>query len=195
MVFYGIGGFCEAYYGAAGWNDLAFRAWYLFGAILVAAWLGQGTVYLLARRRWANLLMIVLGIASLYGLVRVLGAELDPSLLSASKHTGSELSGQAILTPGVRLLTPFFNIYGTLALVGGAAYSAWIFWRKRILLHRAIGNVLIAVGALLPAFGGTFSRFGIQGALYIGEFLGAVIMFTGFIRSITPMEASEKGNR
>jgi hypothetical protein len=54
MVFYGIGGFCEAYIGAFGWNSLIFRFWYLSGAILVAAWLGQGTVYLLARRRWAN---------------------------------------------------------------------------------------------------------------------------------------------
>ena len=50
MVFYGIGGFCEGYYGASGWNPLVFRLWYLCGAILVAAWLGQGTVYLLAKQ-------------------------------------------------------------------------------------------------------------------------------------------------
>jgi len=25
LVFYGIGGFCEAYYGAFGWNPLIFR--------------------------------------------------------------------------------------------------------------------------------------------------------------------------
>jgi hypothetical protein len=72
--------------------------------------------------------------------------------------------------------------------VGGAAWSAWIFWRKRILLHRVIGNVLIATGALLPAFGGTFSRLGIGGALYLSELLGAVLLFAGFMRAITPME-------
>ncbi len=187
MVFYGIGGFCEAYYGAQGWNALVFRLWYLFGAILVAAWLGQGTVYLLVKRRWANILMVILGLGSIYGVVRVFGAQLDPSLMTNSLHTGSELSGKAIVTPGVRLLTPFFNLYGTITLVGGAAYSAWIFWRKRILLHRAIGNVFIAVGALLPAFGGTFSRFGISGALYIGEFLGAVLMLVGFLRATSPI--------
>ena len=54
MVFYGIGGFCEFYFGAYGWNALVFRLWYLFGAILVAAWLGQGTVYLLAKPKLAN---------------------------------------------------------------------------------------------------------------------------------------------
>ncbi len=187
MVFYGIGGFCEAYYGAFGWNPLIFRLWYLFGAVLVAAWLGQGTVYLLVERKWANRLMVLLALGSLYGMIRVFGAELDPSLMTGGVHTGSELSGRAIVTPGVRTLTPFFNLYGTVALVGGAAWSAWIFWRKRILLHRTIGNILIAIGAILPAFGGTFSRLGISGALYVSELLGAVLMFIGFLRAITPM--------
>jgi hypothetical protein len=187
MIFYGIGGFCEGYYGAFGWNPLVFRLWYLFGAILVAAWLGQGTVFLLARRRWANALMIVLGLGSLYAAVRIFSARLDPSLMTSGLHTGSELSGHAIVTPGVRTLTPFFNLYGTVMLAGGAAYSAWLFWRKRVLLHRTIGNILIAVGATLPAFGGAFSRMGVPGALYWGELLGAILLFLGFVRATTPM--------
>jgi len=195
LVFYGIGGFCEAYYGAFGWSGLIFRLWYLCGAILVAAWLGQGTVYLLAKRRWANALMIILVAASLYGMVRVFTAELDPSLMTTSVHTGSELSGHAIVTDGVRVLTPFFNLYGTVTLVGGAVWSAWLFWRKRILLHRTIGNILIAIGATLPAFGGTFSRFGVPLALYIGELLGAVLMFVGFIRATTPMDDTGERRR
>ena len=191
MVFYAIGGFCEAYYGAFGWNSLVFRLWYLCGAILVAAWLGQGTVYLLANKKWANALMIVLGVASLYAAVRVFAAQLDPTLMTQSVHTGSELSGHAIVTGGVRGLTPFFNLYGTVTLVGGALYSSWIFWRKRILLHRTIGNILIAVGAMLPAFGGTFSRFGLPNALYLGELMGTVLMFAGFIRATTPMRSEQ----
>ena len=188
MIFYGVGGFCEGYYGVFGWNPFVFRMWYLFGAILVAAWLGQGTVYLLAKKSWANALMVILVLGSLFGAYRVFGAELDPSLMTTSLHTGSEMSGHAIVTEGVRSLTPFFNLYGTVALVGGAAYSAWIFWRKRVLLHRSIGNVLIAVGAILPAFGGTFSRAGFSGALYISELLGAIFIFIGFLRATTPIE-------
>lgn len=188
MVFFGIGGFSEAYFGAFGWNEWIYRIWYLVGAILVAAWLGQGTVYLLVKKRWAHLLMILLSLGSLFAVYRVFNAELDPTLLTSSVHTGSELSGHAIITPGVRMLTPIFNTYGTLTLVGGAAYSAFLFWRKRILLQRTIGNILIAIGALLPAFGGAFSRFGIPGALYIGELLGAILMFWGFLRSTTPDE-------
>jgi hypothetical protein len=187
MIFYGIGGFCEGYYGAFGWNPLIYRLWYLFGAILVAAWLGQGTVYLLARRKWANVLMALLLLGSIYGAFRVFSAELDPTQLTASVHTGSELSGHAIITDGVRSLTPIFNLYGTVFLVGGAVYSSWIFFRKRVLLHRTIGNILIAVGAIAPAFGGAFSRMGVPAALYIGELIGAVLMFIGFHRATTPM--------
>jgi len=188
-IFYGIGGLSEAYNGAIGWNPLVFRLWYLFGAILVAAWLGQGTIFLLAKRKWANTLMVILILASLYGAYKVFTAQLDPSLMTSGTQTGTELSGRAITSSGVRILTPFFNIYGTLTLVGGAAYSAFIFWRKRILLHRTIGNILIAVGATLPAFGGFFSRLQIPGALYIAELLGILFLFAGFIRATTPMRS------
>jgi hypothetical protein len=114
MVFYGIRGFCEGYHGAFGWNAVIFRLWYLFRAILVAAWLGQGTVYLLAKPKRAHRLMVVLVLGSVYGLICVFGAELDPNLMTTSVHTGSEMSGHAIVTPGVRTLTPFFSLYGTI---------------------------------------------------------------------------------
>jgi hypothetical protein len=187
-VFYGLGSWCEAYYATFGWNELAFRLWYLFGAVLVAAWLGQGTVYLLVKRKWANVLMVVLAVASLGALILVFGAKLDPNEMALHVRSGTELSGYAIITPGVRSVTPFFNIYGTVTLIGGAAWSAWIFWRKRVLLHRTIGNILIAVGAMMPAMGGAFSRMGLPGILYLGELLGIALILVGFIRATTPIE-------
>jgi MFS family permease len=192
MVFFCIGGFCEAYSGALGANEIIFRIWYLSGAILVAAWLGQGTVYLLAKRKWANITMAILLGLSLFAAFRVFTAELDPSLMTTSVNDGSELSSEAIITPGIRFpLTPIFNLYGTVALVGGAVYSAYIFWRKRILLHRTIGNIMIAVGALAVAFGGFLSLTHIPGALYIGELLGVTLIFAGFIRATTPMKKEQ----
>ena len=189
LTMYGIGVLCEALHAAFGWNPLVFRLWYLFGAILVAAWLGQGTVYLLARKRVAHILTLVLIIGSLYGAIRVFSAALDPSLLPEG-----ELSGQAIVTPGVRALTPFFNIYGLVTLVGGAAYSAWAFWRRRVMPNRVIGNILIAMGALAPALAGLFSRLGLAGYLYLGELLGAALMYVGFLRS-TGVPAQDSGHR
>ena len=181
LIMYGIGSACESYYYLFGWSSLVFRIWYLFGAILVAAWLGQGTIYLLARKRWATPTMIILLLASLFAAYRVAGAQLDPAMAPG------ELTGRVITSSGVRLLTPFFNTYGTVALVGGAVYSAWIFWRKRILPHRVVGNLFILLGTLAPALAGLFSRLGLRGYLYVGELLGAILLFIGFMRATTPM--------
>jgi hypothetical protein len=93
------------------------------------------------------------------------------------------LSGRVIVSGGVRSLTPIFNIYGTLALVGGAVWSAVMFARKRVLLHRMVGNILIAVGAFMPAIGGSMSRLGSESLLYVSELLGALLMFAGFLFS------------
>lgn len=186
FVMYGIGGLSEALFGFFGWDDLVFRLWYLFGAVLVAAWLGQGTVYLLVQRKIgkvkvADVLMVLLAAGSIYAAVKVFGAQLDPSLM-----LGDELSGRAIVTAGVRVLTPFFNIYGVLMLVGGALYSAYYFWRTKTAVNRMIGNILIATGAMLPAFGGAAQRFGVPGVLYVGEFLGIVVMFVGYLYTSRP---------
>ncbi len=181
LTLYAIAESMAAIHGVAGWNPLVFRLWYLFGAVLVAAWLGQGTVHLLARRSWADALLIVLVLGSLFATFKVFTAALDPTLLP-----GTQLSGHAITTGGVRILTPFFNIYGLVALAGGAIYSTVVYWRHRAMRNRAIGTILIALGALAPGLGGTLSRFGLTEYLYLSEFLGAVLMFVGFILSTAP---------
>lgn len=162
---------------AQGLNEITYRLWYLFGAILVAAYLGMGTIYLLVRRRVAHTIMAVLLAVSLYAAFRVFTADVDLSALSG-------LSGQA-MPDGVRLMTPFFNIFGTVALVGGAVYSAWVFWRRRFMPHRVLSNTLIAVGAMLPALGGTLSRFELSSATAhaLLVLLGVVVIFIGFLRS------------
>jgi hypothetical protein len=82
-------------------------------------------------------------------------------------------------------LTIVLNIYGTLALVGGAIYSAYIFWRKRVLFHRMIGNILIAAGALAPAMGGSFIKTGLPDWMYLTELVGAMLMYIGFLQTTT----------
>ncbi len=190
FLMYGIGGLMEAWFGFFGWSPLVFRLWYLFGAILVAAWLGQGTVYLLVRRtiggvKVSHLLMALLAAGSIYAAFKVSSANLNPALMLEG-----ELSGGAITSPGVRVLTPFFNIYGVLMLVGGAIYSAFVYWRKRLMPHRMVGNIFIAAGAMAPAFGGAMQRSGVPVALYVGEFVGAVLMFVGFLYTVRPEPAA-----
>jgi hypothetical protein len=84
------------------------------------------------------------------------------------------------LGASVRLTTPFFNIYGLITLVGGGLYSAYLFWRKRVLPNRVLGNILIAAGALLIGTASTLTRLGYGQFLYVGELLSAILMFVGF---------------
>lgn len=113
---------------------------------------------MLARDRWVRVTTIILVIASVFATLAVIFAVVDPNY-----QAGAELSGKAFTTAWMRMLTPFFNIYGTVTLTGGALYWAWLFWRKRVLPNRMIGNILIAAGAMAPAFGGALNRFGLPG--------------------------------
>ena len=97
------------------------------------------------------------------------------------------IKGLLPLGSPVRLTTPFFNIYGLLTLVGGAIWSAYLFWRKRVLPNRVIGNVLIAAGALLIGSASILTRLGYGQFLYIGELLCAILMFTGFRFAARPL--------
>ncbi len=101
-------------------------------------------------------------------------------------ETVTVVRGLLPLGTPVRLTTPFFNIYGLLTLVGGAIYSSFLFWRKRILPNRVIGNVLIAAGALSIGFASTLTRLGNGQFLYLGELLSAILMFSGFIMAGRP---------
>ena len=178
LFMYGISAFTEFYTETYGLNLIMFRLWYLFGAICVAAFLGQGTVYLLAKRRTAHILTAILVVLSVYGAIRLFTANIDLGI-------ATRLTDKIIVPTDVGILTGLLNVYGTVTLVGGALYSAWIFWRKRTLPHRVQSNVLIAVGALLPAIGGSLLRLGTaRGALfYILELAGVIIIFIGFLRT------------
>jgi hypothetical protein len=176
LFMYCISAFTEYWWNVQGHVDIMYRLWYLVGAILVAAYMGQGTLYLLMQRRNANIAMAVLGTATVYAIIRIFTVDIDISGLTT-------LTGIGIMPTDVRaIITPIFNAFGTFALVGGAAYSAFIFWRKRILPRRVVSNILIAVGALLPAAGGIqMSVAGSLNLFYILEMTGVIIMFIGFL--------------
>jgi hypothetical protein len=50
--------------------------------------------------------------------------------------------------------------------------------------HRFVGNLAIAVGALLPGIGGSATRFGHTEVLYVTELIGLVLIWIGY-RTIT----------
>ena len=187
LVFYGIGTLAEVVLAFA-FHGLVLKMWYLSGAMLTAAWLGQGSVHLLIRRRGvAWTLTGILAAVSLLAAGLVLSAPLTAA--ASSYNVAQAISSQYkdILTRGglTIALTILLNIYGTLTLVGGAIYSAVIFFRKHVLVNRMIGNVLIAAGALAPAMAGSFVNMGLADLLYFSELIGVILMYIGFIQATT----------
>jgi hypothetical protein len=187
LLFFGIGTLSEVVL-AFTFNSLMLKLWYLSGAMLTAAWLGQGTFHLLVRKRGvAWTLTGVLIAVSLLAAILVLFAPLTSAAASYNVTMAISSQYKNILTRGglTIALTILLNIYGTLTLVGGAIYSAVIFWRKRVLFNRMIGNVLIAIGALAPAMAGSFVKMGLVDGLYLSELIGVVLMYIGFIKATT----------
>lgn len=185
LLMYFVATGCEFIIGAFDFNSWAYRLWYLFGAALVAAYLGLGTTLLMTHRKTALTILVILLLASVLAAIQTFRAEVDPAPMLARLAEGKTLTGESFPRglSGPRLLTPFLNTYGAVALVGGALYSAWIFWRRRLMPHRVVSNVLIAAGAMLPLLGGTMARLGRPDFLYILELLGVIVIFLGFLRS------------
>jgi hypothetical protein len=183
LVFFGLGTLSEAIM-LFTFSEFILKFWYFSGAMMTAAWLGQGSIHLLVRKRnVARTLTVFLFLLSLVALSLLVTAPVTSAAANFDVNQPASAQYKDILVRGTGLVifTIFLNVYGTVALVGGAIYSSFMFWRKRVLPNRMIGNILIATGALLPALGGTFIRAGIADWLYLSEFLGAVIMFAGFI--------------
>jgi hypothetical protein len=159
----------------AGWNETLVRIYYLTGAVLVVGFLALGQLYLLAADRIRR---VAPGIALLITAVSastVWGAPID--------HTRMSDDGWDAITrtTGLTILAVSINSIGTLILLGGLVYAAIRFRRVGTQRNRMIGSLLIAVGTLAVAMGGTLTRFGSEQYLYIAMSLGVALIFTGYV--------------
>jgi hypothetical protein len=191
LLFYGLGTLTEVILSLT-FSPFILKLWYLTGAMLTAAWLGQGTLHLLVRKPGlASTLTWILTAVSILAFALVMLAPIT----GAVYHVSIPASGQYhdILTRnGLTItLTILLNIYGTLMLVGGAIYSAFLFWRKKVLANRMFGNILIAAGALSPALGGSFLKAGLTDMLYVSELVGAIVMYIGFTLATSTRSVTE----
>ena len=274
LLWYGISAGMEFAGGAFGWNEAIYRVWYLIGAFFVAAYLGMGTIYLLAKTRFgyfAGATVLIGGVLSLLfsqldakgtstplypgagtaGLIafliagaggvaiiaatalrRPLAAHIAMAVLVIGSVSVAYMTLSAPLpAPGwavdpnthvpvgsgfpgyLRVLTGPFNIGGALCLVFGAIYSAYVYMPKRRVLPARLGilaivpnffaslpgaiaalfrgdlnsrvpaTLLIALGAFIPGLTSSLDRFGITWSFFLGEFLGVMLIFAGFLVS------------
>ena len=179
---------------------------------LAAAVVAAGAICLATafRRDWQGhvaMAALVLGsvaVAVLVFTARVSGAYLDPA---THVPVASAFPGY------LRVASVPFNAGGGLALAFGALYSAYIYMPKRrvvgarygvlaivpnfftslpaainALLHNRLNSrvpatLLIALGAFIPGTTSSLNRFGVTWSFFLGEFLGVVLIFAGFLVS------------
>jgi hypothetical protein len=193
LVLWALAGLCEAIL-AFGWSDPAFRLWYWTGALVIPPILGQGTLHLLVKRREILVVTdVVIGVLVVASLVWMFGLSLNAEAFRPGADVGAFLTERyrEILPQSAvrRVLPPFMNGYGTVLLVGGAIYSAILFLRKQIMPNRVVGNVFIAIGGIIPAFGGSLVKLAettpeltpLGSTLkFAGILIGVVLLFVGF---------------
>ena len=175
IIIYGAGTAFEGGITLFGNSVWATKGWYIVGAFLGGYPLATGSLYLLTPRRYANLLtwLSLPVIAVLSVLVILSPANLEA--LEPHRPGGAVLGWQWI-----RWFSPLINTYAAVFLIGFAIRSAVQFARRRKTYNRMIGNTLIAIGAILPGIGGGMAKAGMVEALYVGEFIGVILIWMGF---------------
>jgi hypothetical protein len=175
VLTYGAGTFTESSNTLFGWNENNFRWWYITGALLGGAPLAQGSVYLLIKKQYAQILSGILILTVLIASIAVLMSPIDYAAVDPER-----MSGKVFTWQWVRMFSPFINLYAVLFLVGGAIVSAIKYFKQTGTSIRFWGNILIALGAILPGIGGSFTRFGYVEVLYVTEFCGLIMIMAAY---------------
>ena len=189
LLLYAIAAFAQFLGSTYGWRDdlLFVRLWYVCGAIGTAAFLGMGSLFLVAanRPRFARAALIILCVAFAVAAVLVFTAPISAAGLPAS--AADEINTKQVFPDYVRYLTPIFNIFGAGFLGIGALHSAYVFWRKGIKPFRVVSNCVIAAGAFASSSAGIIVRTGLltgSGAFSAATLIGVSLIFIGFLISI-----------
>jgi hypothetical protein len=150
-------------WGAAdGWNEAAFRVYYLFGGLLTAPLLGAGSLLLQGRRWVIPVILVYAGLAA--GI-----AVAEPLATPVSGDTIPEAQDHLDYFPA-RILALIGNISGTLAVLLVAAVT---------IRRRPLAMSLIVAGVAVAAVGSALVGLG---AASTAAFLlvSSLLLYTGF---------------
>jgi hypothetical protein len=162
LLAYAIASAALAWGAAGGWNEAAFRVYYLFGGLLTAPLLGAGSLLLLGRRWVIPVMLVYVGLAVGVVIAEPLAAPVTgDSIPEAQEHFD--------YVPA-RVLALIGNISGTLAVLVVAILTI----RRRPLAMSLIlgGLVVAAVGSALAGLGAA------QTAVFFA--IAALLFYTGF---------------
>ncbi len=170
-------------------SELAFRLYYVFGALLTAPLLGLGSILLIARggeararARWMAAAVAVVGVIGAIVLLT------DP----INHYVLRQLDGGPGTNPDVytanagKVFVIALNIFGAVAVVGVAIYSAWQLYKRHGSRRLVTANVVIAVGTYIISQAGGMARTGHgAGLFWLTMTIGWVVLFGGFLLTFT----------
>lgn len=148
---------------AAGWDDRAFRAYYLFGGLLTAALLGAGSLLRAGVRPAGPVALVWVGLA-------IGVAVAVPLTLPVSGTEIPDAAAHLELFPA-RILAIVGNVVGTLAAVGVALWG---------IKRRPVGNGLVIAGIVVAAVGSGLAGLGEGGSAAFAA-VAAVLLYGGFV--------------
>lgn len=172
-----------------GWTGPVFRLFYLFGAIVNVPVLALGTVYLLGGARWGDRAAVGVAMAAAFSAGVIVMAPFTHRLPRDQLAQGSHVFG-----PLPRVLAAAGSGGGAMVIFGGAAWSAWRWWRagrspatvvdaQRV----AVSNLLIALGTLILAASGLLnSVVGAMTGFSLTLVAGITVVFAGFLVASAP---------
>lgn len=148
---------------AAGWDDRAFRAFYLFGGLLTAALLGAGSLLRVGVRIAGPVALVYAGLA--VGVA--IAVPIDPAVTGSSIPDAAE---HLAFFPA-RALAVVANVTGTVAALAVAATG---------LRRRPVGNSLIIGGVAAAAAGSALAGLGAGGGS-VFTIVAAALLYAGFV--------------
>jgi hypothetical protein len=158
---------------AAGWDDRAFRAYYLFGALLTAPLLGVGSVARAGWRPSAAVGLLYAGLAA--------GIAFAMPITTSVTGTSIPAAQDHLDFVPARLVAVLGNSIGTIAVIAVALLT---------IRRRPLGNALILAGVGCAAAGSAVSGLGVAGTAGFVA-VGALLLYGGFVaprrvRDLTP---------
>ncbi|MEY2420099.1 MAG: hypothetical protein QOI95_166 [Acidimicrobiaceae bacterium] len=171
---------------AFGWNELWFRLFYLFGAIVNVPYLALGTVYLLADRRIAQRVAIGVHAFTMFSAGVVAVAPFTAPVGGSTLPQGSDVFGAA-----PRVLAAAGSGVAALVIVAGAVWSAVRLARRRSTRRLALANALIAVGTVILGAGGILnSVLDEMDGFAVSLVAGITVIFAGFLLTNAPQRTT-----
>lgn len=175
LLFYGLASCTEFIIESGGISLLVYRLWYLTGAIFSATFLAMGALYCMVPRKIAFPLLLAFTVASIYACIIVFMVPVDIS--------GMQGLSSRPLPLQVRILSPFFNIAAGLIMLSAIFYGLYSLVKKKSTTLRGVSLILVGVGMILPAIGGTYFRLGMQSSIYIYvmDLMGLIVLYVGIL--------------